>query len=327
VRVDRNLLGWGIFFVLVGAIPLAVRQGLIPSEVAWWQLWPLILVGLGLALLLRRTPLAALGGLVVAATAGLMAGGALASGFGAGFPGVGIGCIAGGSTGDPFPTQTGELDATAQVVLEIDCGEMRVEVADGNGWSVSGTSDGGQSPVVASGPDRLEVRTPARGAEALFQDQSRWDVALPSETGLDIEASVNAGAASLALGGGRVDAVELSINAGDGRVDLTGAEVGRLAIDVNAGKAVLILPSSPMNGTLEANAGSVDICAPAEVALRIVTDGNITVGDDFAESGLVEVSENVWQSPDWESATTRIELETSANAASFSLDPEGDCRV
>jgi hypothetical protein len=171
------------------------------------------------------------------------------------------------------------------------------------------------------------VRSPTRGGEALFEDESDWQVTLPSETRLDIEASVNAGSASLALGESQLEAVELSVNAGEGRVDLTGAEAGRLAVSVNAGKAVVILPSSSMTGTLQANAGSIDICAPPDVALRIATDGNITVANDFADSGLVEVTENVWESPDWATATTRIELQASASAASFSLDPEGGCRV
>ena len=27
MHIDRRLLGWGVFFILVGAIPLAVRGG------------------------------------------------------------------------------------------------------------------------------------------------------------------------------------------------------------------------------------------------------------------------------------------------------------
>lgn len=62
--LDRRLLGWGLFFILVGAIPLATRAGLIDPELVsrWPSLWPLLLVAWGLGLLLRRTPVEWIGG-------------------------------------------------------------------------------------------------------------------------------------------------------------------------------------------------------------------------------------------------------------------------
>ena len=55
MHVHRRFLGWGVFFILLGAIPLAVQAGLLTAaQVAdWWRFWPLILVGIGLGLLLR----------------------------------------------------------------------------------------------------------------------------------------------------------------------------------------------------------------------------------------------------------------------------------
>src|SRR6476619_7537957 len=82
MHVDRRFLAWGVFFLVLGGIPLAVRQGWIPASAleGAWELWPLILIGIGLHLALRRTSLAALGGLVVAATFGLLLGSAIATG-------------------------------------------------------------------------------------------------------------------------------------------------------------------------------------------------------------------------------------------------------
>src|SRR4051794_26724231 len=83
MRVDRRLLGWGLFFILLGGLPLAVQVGLIDQAVVnrWFVLWPLLLVGWGLSLLLRRSRIEWLGGAIAAVTLGLMAGGALATGF------------------------------------------------------------------------------------------------------------------------------------------------------------------------------------------------------------------------------------------------------
>src|SRR4029079_17884090 len=55
MHLDRRLLGWGIFFVLLGAIPLAVRAGLLDRALVgqWPLLWPVLLIGWGLGLLLR----------------------------------------------------------------------------------------------------------------------------------------------------------------------------------------------------------------------------------------------------------------------------------
>ena len=57
MRVNRGLLGWGVFFIVLGAVPLAVQAGVVSEARVReaWQLWPLILVGIGLGLVLERT--------------------------------------------------------------------------------------------------------------------------------------------------------------------------------------------------------------------------------------------------------------------------------
>src|SRR3989304_771124 len=86
MHIDRRLLGWGAFFVIAGAIPLLVRADLLQRDVLgnWPSLWPLLLIGGGLGLLLRGTPLHVLGGTVSGLTAGVMVGGLPTSGFGGG---------------------------------------------------------------------------------------------------------------------------------------------------------------------------------------------------------------------------------------------------
>ena len=72
MRLDRRLLGWGAFFIIAGAIPLLVKAGAVPADSlsGWPSLWPLLLVGAGLSLVLRHTPLHLLGGTVSVLTAG-----------------------------------------------------------------------------------------------------------------------------------------------------------------------------------------------------------------------------------------------------------------
>ena len=84
MHIRRGFLGWGVFLILAGAVPLAVRSGYLSEDQVGrlWTLWPLILVGIGVGLILSRTRFDFLGGIIVAATFGLMVGGLLSSGIG-----------------------------------------------------------------------------------------------------------------------------------------------------------------------------------------------------------------------------------------------------
>ncbi len=79
MRINRSLLNWGVFLIALGGIPLAVDQGWIEADIArdLGQLWPLILVGIGLGLILRWTAFAWFGGALVAATFGTIFGAAV----------------------------------------------------------------------------------------------------------------------------------------------------------------------------------------------------------------------------------------------------------
>ena len=107
MRVRRGYLGWGVFLILAGAVPLAVRSGYVSDDQVGrlWTLWPLILVGIGVGLILGRTRFSFVGGVIVAATAGLMVGGLLSSGVGT----LSAGACGNESGTSPFTTRDGSL--------------------------------------------------------------------------------------------------------------------------------------------------------------------------------------------------------------------------
>jgi hypothetical protein len=45
MRVDRRLLGWGLFFIIAGSIPLLTRAGYLDANLVgrWASLWPTLL--------------------------------------------------------------------------------------------------------------------------------------------------------------------------------------------------------------------------------------------------------------------------------------------
>jgi hypothetical protein len=324
MRIDRGLAGWGLFLILVGAIPLAATQGWIPSDIPWWSLWPLVVIGIGLAILLRRTPLGAIGGLLVAGTMGVIIGGTLATGVSGGIPFTGC---AGSSSGPPFADQVGGLtEPSVGVELEMGCGDLTVAMADGTGWTLRGSSDDGVVPIIDTGPDRLDVRTP-EGVD-FFGDKSSWQVTLPRDPTIDLSASVNAGSGDLDLAGARLAGATVEVNAGSADVDLSTVTsmTGELDVSVNAGSASITLPTLSIAGELEVNAGSMEICSPPGAGLRLRTTENLTASYDYDDAGLVEVSDGVWETPGFAGSSTMIDLSTTANAGSFSLNPEDGCQ-
>jgi len=122
VRVDRGMLGWGAFFITAGGVPLAVQAGALPPGALdrAWSAWPLILVGIGIGMIFRKTALEVVGGLIVSATMGLMVGGVIAGGgFGDVTGSASEGCGPGDS-GTPFEVRSGTLAQDAQV--RVACG-------------------------------------------------------------------------------------------------------------------------------------------------------------------------------------------------------------
>jgi hypothetical protein len=280
----------------------------------------LILVGIGLGILLRRTSFAPLGGLLVAATFGAIVGGALAGG---GFPTFTAGCL-GGTSGTAFPSQSGTLSGgTASVRLDMGCGDVTVGTAAGSDWRIEGTSEGGRAPSIDRSDTSLTAEVASNGD--IFGARSAWTVTVPTSPKVDLSVSENAGSARLGLGGMDLGRLDVTVNAGEGRIDLTGTTPANLSATVNAGSAKIQLPSASMTGDLTVNAGSIALCAAPGTALRLQTSDNITGGYDDGAHGLVQ-SGNTWTSPGWDTATVKIDLTTSANAGSFALDPQEGCK-
>jgi hypothetical protein len=325
MHVNRALLGWGVFFLVLGSVPLAVRYGLVDPAVfdAAWRLWPLLLIGAGLGLVLARTRAAVVGGLVVAATAGLMVGGLVVNGV-EGFGG-GLASCGGSGSGTPFADQRGTLGAHAAVSLQLDCGQVEVASVDGAGWTLGGESHDGRPPVVTDRVDQLTVEARARqdGFQLGGDGGNRWLVELPRDTGTSLDLSVNAGSAVGAFDGMRLERVQVSVNAGSAALDLGNAvELSSLDASANAGSLAVTLPALSMTGNLSANAGSLELCVPEGVDLRIQLEDNALASNNFAEAGLVEVADT-WTR--FGGGSARIDLTASANLGSITLNPDDGC--
>lgn len=326
MRIDTRFVNWGLFFILAGAIPLAVREGLIGIDAVngWWRLWPLLIVGAGVGILLRRTPGAFLGGLIAAVVFGVLVGGALAAGSAFSIGDIGCGS---GTNGTPFASRSGDFGPSGgSVDLELSCGEMTATTAQGTTWTVAGTAPDGTAPVIESAADHLSLRSHRWGVAlpAFTENREQWNLTLPSATST-LGATLNAGSGHVSLGGSSLASASATVNAGSLVLDLAGTRLRSISMTVNAGSASVNLPDASLTGSLTVNAGSISFCAPASVGLRLTTSDNLTGGDNFGNRGLTK-SGHTWTSANWSTATNRIDLSTSANLGSFELNPEGGCR-
>jgi hypothetical protein len=326
MRVRRGFLGWGVFLILAGAVPLLVRSGLLTSDQVanLWTLWPLILVGIGVGLLLGRTRYGFLGGLIVAATFGLMVGGLLSTG---------VSTISTGSCGSEtskaaFPARDGSFSgSSAAVTVRLNCGSLEVASAPGTAWRVEGHDRDGTGPQIDADDVSLQVRSQDQtgGPFTFLGQHDDWTVTVPSAPTVDLNLTLNAGSSSADLGGATIGIVDLQLNAGTSTVNLSEvAAIERLEAGLNAGSLGVTLPNKSMTGSIQANAGSVKLCAPDGAGLRLRTGESIIASYDYDGHGLVKDG-TTWTTPGYDTAPVQIDLETRANVGTFTLDPAGGC--
>ena len=326
MHIRRGYLGWGVFLILTGAIPLLVRSGYLSQEQVdrLWSLWPLILIGIGIGLILSRTRFDFIGGLIVAATFGLMLGGLLSQGIDT----ISGGACGGDTSGTAFASQDGSFSgSSATVDLELDCGTLAVGVGGGTAWHLEGSDRDGAGPIVETDASSLQVQSRDRGAATFFSEGRRddWRVTVPDGTRLDFDVQVNAGTGTLDLGGAALGTAKLTLNAGSVTFDLTDVkEIEGIEFQLNAGAVGLTLPNQSMTGSIKANAGAVKLCAPSGAALRLHTGDSVIAGYDYEDQGLVKDG-STWTTPGFETAAVQIDLRTEATAGSFSLNPEDGC--
>jgi hypothetical protein len=326
MHIRRGYLGWGVFLILTGAVPLLVRSGYLSEDQVdnLWTLWPLILIGIGVGLILSRTRFDFIGGLVVAATFGLMLGGLLSQGidtFSSGACGSDQGAT-------PFAAKDGTFaGSSAEVDLELDCGTAAVTVGGGTAWHLEGTDEDGAGPVVESDDASLSVKSRDRdgGPFFAFGKRDTWRLTLPGGTRLDLDVTLNAGTTTLDLAGAAVGTAKLTLNAGSATVDLTEVrEIDGIEFGLNAGSIGLTLPNRSMTGSIEANAGAVRLCAPTGAGLRLHTGDSVIASYDYEDQGLVQDG-TTWTTPGFDIASVQIDLRTEANAGSFTLNPDDGC--
>ena len=321
MTVRRGSLYVGVFLVSAGAVTLAAAAGLVDPDAvaaAAGTLWPLAVIAIGIGLVLRRSPAALAAGVLAALIPGL----ALGASFVAA-PALPVPCANDAAPVRAAEARTGSFGSAATVDLSLSCGEVTVTTQPGTAWRVDARDGDNRRTDVRSDAGRLAVDAGNHSRRwGLHAGQVAWDVVLPAGATMDLATELNAGRGVLTLAGARLGHLDLDVNAADLRVDLTGATLDRLDLELNAGSAGIVLPAASFEGGLETNAGSLEMCAPDQLGLRVRSTaalGSIDV------DGLVQRG-TAWETSDYATAPFKADLAIEANVGSVTINPEGGCK-
>jgi hypothetical protein len=299
MNIDRRTLYLGVFLIAAGGVLLAGQTGALDSASAAQAigLWPLAFVAIGLALVLRGTRLGLAGGLVAAALPGLLLGGLVVAA-----PDLSIDC--GTDRPATYRDYDGSFDGPAVVDLDLACGRLDLDTADGHDWLAHIGDDGWFEPIIESGSDRLFIRTTRRqpfdGGPWVGES---WFLTLPRDIQLDLVATIAAGRADL---------------------DLTGATLRRIVLDLAAASGRLVLPDGrDLVLDLEVDAGELSVCVPDGLGLRVHQTSELS---SVTLDG-VERSAGTWETPGYSTATHRADVIISVNVGDIDIvTTEGACK-
>jgi hypothetical protein len=314
---DRRFLYWAVFFIALGAIALAIDERIVdPAPVASaLRLWPIAIVAVIVAVLLRRTPYGVPASLAAAALFGLAIGGGVAAG-----PRVTLDC----TTADrpALTSAQGSFEGAATVTVSSACGSLAVSTASGSTWRVESGDPGRATARVASSPTALDIDA---GTSDEWDPGSSggadWRVTVPTSRIDALGVALSAGNGKIDLAGADVGSLRLTGSATQLRVDLSQATVSALSASIRLGGLTLLLPDADLTGNLDVTVGQVDVCLPADVGLRVhrQSDFGVVKYQGF-EQHAVE-----WQSPGYAQAAVHVDVTVTPGLGGVEFDPIRGC--
>jgi hypothetical protein len=291
----RGGVVWPLILIFLGGVFLLQNTGYLPPNfwVNLWRLWPVVLVLIGVELLLaHRVPWLVLVALAVVV---LVAG---AVGINWGMP--------------------GSTDTTITASSQTDLGgatQAAVTVRFGAGTLNLG-------PILQPQPGQLASMT-YQGPPQLAP-QPRYTVSNVGVGQLEYQSTPKGGAGFLPFVDGRADAAQMDLTlapnvpitsltvqtgATAARLDLSSLHVSALDMSIGAATTWLRMPEAGGLTTahISGGASSLTVEIPPGVAAQIQMRGGLsTLSVD--QSRFPQVSDNLYRSPDYETATNKVDL-------------------
>jgi hypothetical protein len=195
-----------------------------------------------------------------------------------------------------------ELKEAQQASLHLNhgAGRLRIGAGAGAGMLLSGKFGYGLDYKTEMVGDKLEVRMRSASNFGPFIGEGfNWDLDLTRD--IPISLTINSGAS-------------------ESRIDLSELRVPYLKLETGASSTALTLPAQAGNTLAEINAGvaSVDIRVPEGVAARIRIKEGLSARS-INSARFPRLEGNLYQSPDYDQAANRVELNIEAGVGSISI--------
>jgi hypothetical protein len=286
------LISAGLLFLLnnLGVVDWSIWRSLL-------SLWPILLIGAGLDLLIgRRSTIASL---VVAVLV-------LALLFGGGWYLVQQSAPSGAAASHTISQTLAGIEQ-AEITIRAGVSDFRLGPAAGDGKLIEGT--------VGLRPNQsLDESFTTAGDQATY----RLLIAGPNLTLAPNLSRNNAEQWHLDLSQEATLDLDLSVGVGEANVDLNRLELSRLAFHIGVGDAVILLPEQGrFQAKVDGGMGKLVVRIPPQMAVRIQADsgiGDMDVDSEFQRQG------DVYLTPGFETAENRVELDVDIGIGSIVIE-------
>jgi hypothetical protein len=281
---------WPMFVILAGVGSLAsVLLGLRSTRGLFVALaWPVVLIVVGVLLLLSTTGLLGIAPLELAARWWPV----LVIGLGAWLL---IGALLPRGTAGTADSVDLPLEGATAASVRVKFGGGSLTIASGQADRLlTGRLEGVEGRVERRGPGEVEISQESV-AWPWWDRTPNWTLGLP--TGIPVDLRVESGAARC-----RLDLLDVMLR--DLRIQ-TGASDTRVRLPRAAGTT---------RAKVEGGAASITLEVPAGVAARIRSQ--MALGSTNVDPAFPKVGGDRWESPGWEAATNRVELEIEGGVGS-----------
>lgn len=280
-----------LLLIAVGVVLLLQSLGVLSWDL-WatlWRFWPVVLLVIGVNLLLGSRYPIAVSGIVAVLLAGA----------------VGLAVWVHGSTGgfgnDLIRVVEYPLDDTRRLEARVRFGAGRLVVAalpEGSSTLARGEFGGSKaSPSLHKTGTTAELKLEGGGG-SFGTRGSDWTVRVSRD--VDLFLDVDSGASDISL-------------------DLSQLRASELTLDLGASRADVVLPGAVprARATVKAGAADVTLTVPEGVAARIDADAGLASLD--VDTARFPRSGGVYVSPDYDTASRRVDLEIKAGAAKITV--------